>query len=744
MRIKGFSLIELLISLVIISLLVAAFAPIITKKLKASDISIGSFGSGSNVNMTLERQVTKEDCDKYDTMFIPASFNGGIRNLCVTKYNMGDNELPLADSVKKLSVGNTCSDKDKGNCCWQGQTSDNCSNTGNNGGDYSGCNRTVCNFQAANASCANYAPNDENEGRWRLPNKDELNNWMGNLISINNNKGKEGLQLCDYTSDQYGMVKCNFGAKCGTSYCFSNSIWSGTISQDTTDKYYAAAIDNGKDVQNAYSIEYPFSARCVLDSIAVDISELPSKDDDKQISSFEGEPKSQADCDKLTAIFISKEYSGAGRNICVTKYNVGDFVDGEYGPLIPESYQQYKLGANQTCPSNGNCCWIGTTAKSPCGLSGNEGANYSGCTRTNCQWNVAYAACALHTAGGLTNPGDWRLPTSAELSSWSTHMAKITTNKGKDGLQLCLDGSATGFVTCPWNGACVNSYNAACHSFMLWGSTESSGKRYGLYNTGSLAPYNIAEPASARCVYDGKSPKTEDLGDFDDSNAPDDEPKSQKDCDKLIAIFIHKKYSGSSRNLCVSKYNVGDVGADGKGPDIAEAYKKYTLGAGNSCPSQGNCCWKGVTASACGLAGNANANYSGCKRTNCQWYAANASCSEYIAQGQNKKGFWRLPTSAELSAWIANADIVNNNKGKNGLQLCLDSITPGFVQCNWNGACANSHNAACHSYGIWSSTQSGSGYYYMLYNVGIGSYYAAEPASVRCVYDGLDYSLATN
>ncbi len=39
---KAFSLIELLISLIIISLLIGAFAPIITKKLKASDVTVGS------------------------------------------------------------------------------------------------------------------------------------------------------------------------------------------------------------------------------------------------------------------------------------------------------------------------------------------------------------------------------------------------------------------------------------------------------------------------------------------------------------------------------------------------------------------------------------------------------------------------------------------------------------------------------------------------------------------------------
>lgn len=42
-NIKSFSLVELLISLIILSLLLSAFSPVIVKKLKASDITIGNF-----------------------------------------------------------------------------------------------------------------------------------------------------------------------------------------------------------------------------------------------------------------------------------------------------------------------------------------------------------------------------------------------------------------------------------------------------------------------------------------------------------------------------------------------------------------------------------------------------------------------------------------------------------------------------------------------------------------------------
>ena len=45
---KGFSLVELMISLIAISLITAAFAPVVTKKLSSIGISVGSFSGGNS------------------------------------------------------------------------------------------------------------------------------------------------------------------------------------------------------------------------------------------------------------------------------------------------------------------------------------------------------------------------------------------------------------------------------------------------------------------------------------------------------------------------------------------------------------------------------------------------------------------------------------------------------------------------------------------------------------------------
>ncbi len=730
----GFSLIEILISLIIISLLVAAFTPIITKKLKASDISIGSFGNGGNVNMTLERQVTKEDCDKYDALFIPASFNGGQRNLCVTKYNMGDNDLPLADSVKKLSAGNTCSDKDMGNCCWQGKTAGTCGSSGNGDGDYSGCNRTVCQFQAANASCASFAPNNENEGKWRLPNKEELNNWGSNLISINNNKGKEGLQLCDYTDATSGLVQCTSGmGLCKgslTQDCGPHNFWSGTQSGDDT-QYYTPRIKQGKFEAMNLAYSAAGSARCVLDSMTVDISELPNGNGikDPTVNPFYGEPKDQADCDKIVAIFIDKKMSGANRNICVSKYNAGDAGPDGFGPPIPQNFTQYIISIGQTCPYPGYCCWKGKTAGT-CGLDGNAGANYSGCNRTVCQWKAANSACREYNAFGATAVGAWRLPTQAEFSVWAQYMDKINNNQGTNGLQLCFESTGKGAVRCTYTTGCPGSTNSYCFPHTLHSSTYGARLRNDALTTEDSGDYT----ASVRCVYDGITKANnyeEDLSDYDDSNAPKDEPKSQADCDKLTAIFVHKKYIGGMRNLCVSKYNVGDSGPSGSGPAIPSTYASYTMNVGQTCPYPGYCCWKGKTAGTCGITGNAGANYSGCNRTVCQWNVANESCLTWTAGGKTSVGAWRLPTQAELTTMTNYMNIVNNDRGKDGLQLCFEGANNGSVQCTYTEKCLGASRAYCFPHTLHSST-----YGVRLRNDAMVTEADNYTASARCVYDG--------
>ena len=58
----GFTLVELLISLIVISLVAAAFVPVISKKLKNGTLSIGVGSGGGGGNMTLDCMQFGEAC----------------------------------------------------------------------------------------------------------------------------------------------------------------------------------------------------------------------------------------------------------------------------------------------------------------------------------------------------------------------------------------------------------------------------------------------------------------------------------------------------------------------------------------------------------------------------------------------------------------------------------------------------------------------------------------------------------
>ena len=72
---------------------------------------------------------------------------------CMTKYNIGDkNELPIPSSVKVVAPGTSCTSSGTSMCCWSGGKTAGSCNSAN--GDYSGCNRTMCDWRAANESCS--------------------------------------------------------------------------------------------------------------------------------------------------------------------------------------------------------------------------------------------------------------------------------------------------------------------------------------------------------------------------------------------------------------------------------------------------------------------------------------------------------------------------------------------------------------------------------------------------------------
>ena len=215
---------------------------------------------------------SQADCDPYNALFIPAAYNGsGGKNLCVTKYNVGDPNGPdiasstiIAPAGHRDIVGTFCFDSDK-SCCWKGNTSTSCTSSGSwSGGysNYSGCTRTLCTWYAAKDSCKTWAPSGTKAGDWRLPTEAEIMGWKNNMTRVNNYMGSNGLQLCDWKSSSDGSVKCdhiNNGCYEGEDMdCFPSNFWSSVGNV----YYHFYGKIGGPDWEGNY--RYAASARCVL------------------------------------------------------------------------------------------------------------------------------------------------------------------------------------------------------------------------------------------------------------------------------------------------------------------------------------------------------------------------------------------------------------------------------------------------------------------------------------------------
>ena len=213
---------------------------------------------------------SQADCDPFNALFIPAKYNGtGGKNLCVTKYNVGDTNGPtIASSTRTVTAGSGLCFANE--CCWRGTTSGNdCTHSGswnNHVTNYSGCTRTVCTWYAANSSCQAWAPSGTKAGDWRLPTTDEMRGWKYNINKVSTYLGSDGLQLCDSKSDSLGSIFCYGAYGCSGNnnmYCVPGYIWSSTSNGSNYGCYY---LGNDKFVDCDDSPLSAFSARCVLES----------------------------------------------------------------------------------------------------------------------------------------------------------------------------------------------------------------------------------------------------------------------------------------------------------------------------------------------------------------------------------------------------------------------------------------------------------------------------------------------
>jgi len=148
-----------------------------------------------------------------------------IGDLCVTRRNMGDSNLLKSRFPVDIRVVNNdeyCyANVEK--CCWGGNTA-NTNGCNAINGSYSGCSRTVCNFEAAKAICENFNYLGLN---WRLPTQEEMSLFQSKTSGL----GDNGLQLCRESPGNDNVVasQCNRGTCRGTSTsgCRLYGLWFG-------------------------------------------------------------------------------------------------------------------------------------------------------------------------------------------------------------------------------------------------------------------------------------------------------------------------------------------------------------------------------------------------------------------------------------------------------------------------------------------------------------------------------------
>ena len=501
---KGFSLIELMISLIVISLITAAFVPVISKKLTTGSIFAGGSGGGFNKSCSeIDEDCDlcageiclscKKTCPAGETLNTTSCscetkvpYSMAVNGLYVTRFNMGESsktKIPTEAGVTVVAVGKTCGSSSDYNskCCWQGSTSGSSCDATN--GNYSGCSRTVCNFAAANAICANYKQDGKT---WRLPTTSEMVNWANN----SKGKGNNGLMLCDGYSG-YSSAYCGDSNSCpGTrsGYCYPDSVWSGSIKSSTSAHIYS--LDSGSwDSLILGDRTGAFSVRCVSDIVSN--CETFASDGETCTTCESGYYLSGKECKKTTEVENCETYSktenkcetckdgyNLNGNKCevdtydklvygvyVTKYNMGDNARTQ----IPSAAGVTVASVGSSCnTSDAKCCWSGSTSGSGCDDSN---GSYSGCNRTVCTWKAANAICANYKQDGRT----WRLPTSSDMDNWANYSRTLRNN----GLMLCDVSSGYSSAYCNGSTRCIGADTNSCSANYVWGENQFAGATVG-------------------------------------------------------------------------------------------------------------------------------------------------------------------------------------------------------------------------------------------------------------------------
>ena len=429
----GFSLIELLISLIVISLIAAAFSPVISKKLKSGGLSIGvGFGGGGSGGLSIGS--ISIDCDDIDEdcnlcsgnsclicskdcnsqgEYINAStckcencadiehaqtceynpeYNKGVATLCDDGYYVEDTKGDNFGTCQLCPQGYICHGKAKGLC---------------DPGSY--YNNGSCSPCPAGSYCTGDTP--------PIPCAPGTYQKLAGQVSCNScpdltYASNEGAVSCLSCTD--GCASCDKT----TGYC--NSCLQGYHMEEDTNSCYPEMEILGT----------------------------------------------------ASGYWTMKDPGAIG------------------GPSIPNAVNICTAGAACSGGGSSATCWQGNTG----GADRNNSTGIDGCTRTICNWYAANLICAnvgmglptstqLQTLG--TNPSPIYMGVSTgssgtkNTSFWYIPMQNIEYNAA--GVNLCSTyGSSATYSKCPDSaGACAGAgQSQRCAPSIVWGASKDNTNAY--------------------------------------------------------------------------------------------------------------------------------------------------------------------------------------------------------------------------------------------------------------------------
>lgn len=532
-KIFGFSLVEIVVALIIVSVIIALLAPIITRRIKSNSVSIGQV-----TNTTPSDNITSEcsdnpnfgpecklctskyciDCglkgcaigqyadikrceckncsEKYGNacsqcdsknciQCISSSYyiNNGVCTLCPSgSYCDGKNILPTCPEGHYCNSSgiHSCSEKFSAAC--KECTESGCKKCDNyyflTNGKCKPCEMHACVSCTSTSYCTKC-----NDDFVVDPDVHQCITPCGSYM--------EGCVRC---YNQYACKSCNGGYYLNSSStcsacniqncvkCIDNRPASNPTCSICFSGYYLSSSNSCK------SCTSKFGANCST----CNANECLSCSSGYHIKDSLANPACEKDDEEFHCSDSNFMQFG---NACITKRNMGDSAT----LIIPPSVTIVKAGSDEICNSQSQkCCWSGPTANQSSCDSTN--ANYSGCKRTVCNLSAAKEICANFKYAGK----NWRLPTNEELKALP-YIYSI--GLGTNGLMLC--DAAGGYLSpqCGFdNNRCKGAIENNCYPYGVWSGDTIDYKGYGasLYR-GSWTDAEAGSAAMAigvRCVTD--------------------------------------------------------------------------------------------------------------------------------------------------------------------------------------------------------------------------------------------------